>query len=283
MIPGQEWSSFNTGIVLPLTVEPFGALAMAMAFNPKLRGWARSIAGVMAVTTLVAAGICQVVVHQVSVKGGVVAPPEIVGVTSVLPVIALGLSGALAVLNGVRVDPAETSHGTSRVGVLGRIGTALGDAAATRAERFAETTRASQVVPPVPSQPDPGVEPVPVGSSQRVVPAVLTQPVLESSQPTVPAAQEVGTVLIRDEDELIRDVARLRLTTHPETGRPWSYKQIGDELKISKSKAQRLGVAAEQDLPGTVDLTQAVFGSAHGDGVGTKVNGRRVPGLGVAL
>jgi hypothetical protein len=88
------------------------------------------------------------------------------------------------------------------------------------------------------------------------------------TQVDVPAAQAPKP----DKDELMRKVAQLRLETKPGTTRPWSYQAIADELRISKSEAQRLGVEAEQRLPGTTDLTQEIFGTTP-ETTEQKING----------
>lgn len=265
MLGGQEWSRFNIGIVLPMTVEPFGALAMAVAFNVAVRPWARITAGVMAISSLVMAAICQAVVHTLTVQGRTVAPDYVVTVTAVLPVIVLGLGAGLAMLNSARVADVDPSQKSSRPNVLGRIGAALGDAAATRAERLAETTRGTSQAQRIGN----------LGTSQAAVPGASSRPVQavpESSQIRVPAAQPVRAAVKVDKDELLQKVARLRLGTNPDTGKQWSYGAIATELGISKSEANRLGLEAEQKLPAPINLTQHVFGTSHGTSE-QKING----------
>lgn len=270
MIPGQDWSTFNIGAVLPMTVEPFGMLAISVAFNSKLRTWARVVAGAMAMVTLISAGICQVVVHYLTVNHKAVAPDPIVAIASLLPVIVLGLGAGLAILGAATRDDDGSTHGTAGPSFLGRITTALGDAAATRAERLAETTRATQR----PTQADPQPAPETTHPIVPADPAPATQALPAPSQTDVPAAQAGEP----DREELTRKVAELRLTTHPETGRRWSYAQIGDALGISKSTAQRLGTEAEQALPGSVDLTHEVFGTPQETASETKINGHEYEG-----
>jgi hypothetical protein len=265
MLGGQEWSRFNIGFVLPMSVEPFGMLAMSVAFNTRVRRWARLVAGGMALATLIAAGICQSVVHSLTVRGETRAPDAIVSVTSVLPVVVLGLGAALAMLNAARVPDTETSPETSRPSVLGRLSRAIGDAAVTRIERLAET---SQPSPPEATQssqasrPDAlneQTEPLPVltGTSEPAGP--------ESSPGRVPAAQPAPTAPRPGRDELIREVVRLRGETHPETQRPWSYAQIADRLGISKSEAGRLGKEAEQARVRTIEFPAVPEETSHGD------------------
>lgn len=241
MLGGQDWSRFNIGIVLPITVEPFGALAAAVAFNPKVRSWARVIAGVMALSTLVAAGICQAVVHGLTVQGKTAAPDYVVAVTSVLPVIVLGLGGALAMLNGVRTGDVGTSHEMPGTGVLGRIGKALGDVAASQAERLAAASQASRdAVPIVPAE---VVETIPE-TSREDVPAP-SQPILEvplvAVPNDIPAAQTAFKALPKEEQMRLVGEARLR------PGKP-SYEKLGREFGISTSEAGRLGKAYEDRL-----------------------------------
>ncbi len=240
MLGGQEWSRFNIGIVLPMTVEPFGAFAAKVAFDPNVRRWARVIAGVMAVLTLVAAGICQAVVHHLTVNGVTRAPDFVVAVTSVLPVIVLGLGGALAMLSKVHVGDAETPTRNPGTGFLGRIGNALGDAAATRAERFAETSKALAAAPAETQAGSATVsETVTPTVSQAVSQAAAETPVRDdpaSSVTRVSTGQKVETATKPSRDELVRRVHELR----QETPRP-SYAAIADRLGISKAEAGRLG------------------------------------------
>lgn len=279
MLPGQGWSVFDIGIVLPMSVEPFGALAMAVAFNVGVRPWARTIAGIMAGTTLVAAAVCQAVVHHLTVTGATRAPDSVVTVASILPVIVIGLGAGLAMLNAARLPDAEVTQTSTRPSFLGRIGSALGDAAATQAERLAESSRASrdatQKLTQDATQTVPAERP---GTTQEIVPTdptPATQPVPGSTQRSVPAAQAALPAPKPDKDALMRQVAEMRLTTHPGTNRRWSYAQIGDELGISKSEAQRLGVDAEQKLPGTTELTQQIFGTTP-ETTEQKINGHDV-------
>jgi hypothetical protein len=238
MLPGQSWSTFNIGIVLPMTVEPFGALAMAVAFNVKVRRWARVVAGVMAITTLLAAGTCQAVVHNLTVAGKTIAPPLIVTVTSVLPVIVLGLGGALAMLSAVRVQDDGTPSGRPGIGFLGRIGTALGDAAASQAERLAARSQSSRdaipdapkTLPETPTQPSqdnvPEIVPVAIPASQEIVPVAV--------QDDVPAAHKA----FQEADEETRIQLIGKAKARP--GAP-SYEKLGREFGTSKSEAGRLG------------------------------------------
>ncbi len=274
MLGGQEWSRFNIGIVLPMTVEPFGAFAAKVAFDPAVKRWARIIAGIMAVLTLVAAGICQAVVHHLTVTGVTRAPDYVVTVTSVLPVIVLGLGGALAMLSKVHNGDEETPKETTGMGFLGRIGNALGDAAATRAERFAETAKLSQ---PVPAHVPAAAQDEPSDLSQDTAASVPgpraeashrpTQTVSDTRPPTpalavpprgtanVPAAQDPETTAVNkaSRDEQIRQIHAWR-SESPRV----SYAEIGRRLGVSKSEAGRLGQEAEALYGTTTPILKTV-------------------------
>lgn len=276
MLPGIAMSKFNIGIVLPMSVEPFGALSMSVAFNSKVRPWARVIAGIMAVTTLVAAGVCQAVVHHLTVSGATQAPDIVVAIASVLPVIVIGLGAGLSMLNAARISDNELTQTSTRPSFLGRIGTALGDAAATRAERFAETTRAAPPSTQTAAQTRPAERP---GTTQGTVPDVPTQATQTAAEPSriyVPAARPLQVAAKVDKEVQRRQVTQLRQAIHPETNRPWSYAQIAVELGISKSEAQRLGTATEEPVPGTVDPTRPDAGTIQETTGGPSVNGHDV-------
>ncbi len=232
MLPGQPWSTFNIGIVLPMTVEPFGMLAAAIAFNPKVKSWARWIAGVMALGTLFAAAFCQATVHHLTVTGQTTAPDYVVAVTSVLPVIVLGLGAALGVLNGVRTETDGTSHGTPGTSFMGRIGKALGDAAASQAERLAAVSQASRdAIPEMSRDEAPVPVPVPKPVSQALVPVVG-----KLTRDDVPAAQAAFKELpVREQERLVGEAKAG--PDHP------SYEKLGRRFGISKSEAGRLGKA----------------------------------------
>lgn len=241
MLGGQAWSQFNIGIVLPMTVEPFGALAMAVAFNVKVRVWARIIAGIMAVSSLVMAAICQAVVHNLTVQGKTAAPDFVVTVTSVLPVIVLGLGAGLAMLNSARIEDDRTSHGTAGTGFMGRIGRSLGDAVASQAERLAAASQASRDADPETVLDVPGTPEV---VSQELVPAVpipVSPAVPRSPQVDVPAAQNGFKDLPVEEQERLVGERKAR----PDNP---SYEKVGRELGISKSEAHRLGTAYSKRL-----------------------------------
>ncbi len=260
--PGSGWT-VDTGVVLPLTVEPFGAMAMAVAFNPKVKGWARSIATILAVITLAAAGVCQVVVHRLTVAGSAVAPDWVVGITSVLPVLALGLSGGLAMLNVQRRPEDETSQNRPGTGLMGRLGTALGQAVVGRAERLAEASQR-----PVPAS-RPTVPPADVPASQPdvpEVPATATNPVPQVSQDDVPAGQEVeSSVPLLSQVERI-ETARDMVLADPDV----SQRAVADRLGISKSTVNRMW----DDVLKAVEFKKVILADRPTEVPGTvKING----------
>jgi hypothetical protein len=269
MIGGWSWSQLNTGFALPVTVEPFGMLAMAVAFNPRVRRWARLVAGGMALATLTAASVCQAVVHNLTVSGKTSAPEVIVSIASVLPPIVLGLGAALAMLNSVRVPDGETSQGTSRDGVWGRVGRALGDAAASQAERLATASQASRDAVAAASQTSQdGVPGEPAGT----IPASAESSRKTSagtSQESVPAGRKPATTARPDREVLSRDVQRLRSGTDPATGRPLSFVKIAALLGISKSEAQRLAGTSPASQAGTLGVVPDQAGTSRGDDAGT--------------
>lgn len=234
MLPGYSGSELNIGIALPITVEPFGMLATTVAFNPRVKGWARAVAGVMALATLIAAGICQAVVHHLTVTGQAVAPAGIVAVTSVLPVAVLGLGAGLAVLNSVRRDDGGTSHGTasgtSGTRFLGRLGTALGDAVASQAERLAETSRVSRDSVGTVSQLPIPTSPAPAGLR---IPAV--------QQLDTRKLEVVRSAPLERDPEVLDQVARW-LAEEPKP----TVEQIASRLGTSRSTAGRISQAARK-------------------------------------
>jgi hypothetical protein len=143
MIPGEEWSTLNLGIALPLGVEAYGALALAVAFDRRATKVARWFAGVSAVGALTLAAIGQAIVHNLIADGKTVAAPGVISFVSVLPVIVLGLSSGLALLSQERISDASrrASQWGSR---LGRLAEAVTNRAVSQLERPVGTSRGDE-------------------------------------------------------------------------------------------------------------------------------------------
>lgn len=137
LVKDASWSTIDLSISLPLGVEAYAALALAVAFDRGARQGARWFAGVSAALSLTLAAIGQATVHNLEAAHRTVAPSSVTSFVSVLPVAVLGMASALAVLSQGRVS--EPSRGTSRwSGIAGR----LAEAAASRAEKaIAGTSR----------------------------------------------------------------------------------------------------------------------------------------------
>jgi hypothetical protein len=223
MIPGVGWSTINLGIALPLGVEAYGALALAVAMDTKARTAARWFAGISAVGALTLAAIGQAIVHNLTAAGKTVASPDVISFVSVLPVIVLGLASALAALSQGRISNA--SQAASRwSGMAGRLAEAATNRAVSRLSRPDETSQ--QDVP----------EPV-----EMVIPMSPAVPVS-----SIPAGQQVESRLIvpartaleKDPGTIMQVAEWLKEEPYP------TVDEIASRLSTSRSTAGRVAKEA---------------------------------------
>lgn len=99
-LPGI-WDSLtvNSAIVLPISVEAYGAYALRHWLSPATRQrGARLYAGFSALASLVVGGAAQVAYHELKAAGFGRAPWQVVMLVSLVPVAALALAAILAYL-----------------------------------------------------------------------------------------------------------------------------------------------------------------------------------------
>lgn len=236
MLPGfvgdQGWATIDLSIALPVGVEAYGALALAVAFDRGARARARWFAGVSSLASLTLAAIGQAIVHNLESDGRTVAPGGVTSFVSVLPVVVLGMASALAVLSQGRVS--ETSQASRVGGMLGRLAEAATERAVSRLNSPVETSH----------------EYKPGETSQEDTPDEID----------VSAGQRLGTprlTIVRA--ALDKDPETLKLVTKwlRETPRP-TVDEIAGRLGTSRATAGRVATAARKSLISTNAHTEGV-------------------------
>lgn len=95
--PGVTDWHINSSIVLPISVEAYGAYALSCWLAPSVYS-ERTVqfAGVSALISLFVGALAQVAYHLMSSAGIVAAPWQITALVACIPVVVLGLASALA-------------------------------------------------------------------------------------------------------------------------------------------------------------------------------------------
>jgi hypothetical protein len=98
-LPGI-WDSLtiNSAIVLPISVEAYGAYALRVWLTPGHDRRASIYAGVSAIASLVVGGAAQVAYHELKAAGFDRAPWQVVMAVALVPVVVLALASILAKL-----------------------------------------------------------------------------------------------------------------------------------------------------------------------------------------
>lgn len=244
LVDDDSWSTVNLAISLPLGVEAYGALALAVAFDEAATRGARWFGGLSAAMSLTLAGVGQAIVHNLVADHKTVAPAGVVTFVSILPVFVLGMASILAVLSQGRA--AEASQTASRkvsqwAGMLGRLAEAGTNRLVSQLERPAGTSQrddrdASRDDRDVPAPPIPTF-PAPAGMG---IPAA--QPPAGPSVP-VPAQSPPASrgVALNKRPEVVGQVAGM-LAESPGI----TVDQIAAVLGVSRSAAGRVVKAARE-------------------------------------